>query len=152
MAMGIGKNDEFASEINITPLVDVVLVLLIIFMMIVPVMLRGYDLDIPGERVAAAPGDRDVEQVVLEIELASCPVVDPPRSAGLPGGCRVTLGGEPVEVAGLARRVGEVFGPRDAEHRVLFLAVDDSVNYEAVLRILDAARSSTTGLRIGLVN
>ena len=48
--MGFTTNGSggFQSEINVTPLVDVVLVLLIIFMVIIPLTMRGYDVDIPG--------------------------------------------------------------------------------------------------------
>jgi len=151
MAMGIQSDEGYASEINITPLVDVVLVLLIIFMMIVPVMLRGYDVDIPGERVAAASREADLEQVVLSIELAACPAVEPPREGGLPADCRVKLGDESVSVADLSGRVGERFASRVGDDRVLFLAVDEAVNYEAVLRIVDTARAGAPDLRIGLV-
>ena len=46
MAMA-GQAGEFRSEINVTPLVDVVLVLLIIFMVITPLLQMGYDVEVP---------------------------------------------------------------------------------------------------------
>ena len=151
MAMNVGNDGGFASEINITPLVDVVLVLLIIFMVIVPVMMRGYEMDIPGETVAtAAPEDRP-EQIVLSIDLAACLMLEPVESPGLPADCTVRLNDDSVAVADLAGRVSETFTSREPADRVLFLAAHDRLNYEGVMRILDSARSGVEGLRVGLV-
>ena len=50
-----GSGSSLQSEINITPLVDVVLVLLIIFMVVVPLLMQGYDVDIPRPSSDAAP-------------------------------------------------------------------------------------------------
>ena len=51
-----GDSDSgLQSEINITPLVDVVLVLLIIFMVVVPLLMQGYDVDIPRASADASP-------------------------------------------------------------------------------------------------
>ena len=151
MAMNGSDSGVYNSEINVTPLVDVVLVLLIIFMMIVPLTLRGYDVDIPGEAVAAPPTEQHVEQIVLEITVAACPVVEPPETAGLPLDCTVLLNEEAVPVAGLAQRVNEIFATRAPSDSVLFLAADARLNYEGVMRIVDVARSGVAHLRIGLV-
>jgi biopolymer transport protein ExbD len=151
MAMNVGGDGGFASEINITPLVDVVLVLLIIFMVIVPVMMRGYDVEIPGETtVAQVPAERP-EQVVLTIDLEGCPMLEPVAGPGLPADCTVSLNDDALAVADLAVRVGETFAERAPSDRVLFLAASDRLNYEAVMRILDAARSGVDELRIGMI-
>lgn len=154
MGMQVGnEGGGFQSEINITPLVDVVLVLLIIFMVIVPLTLRGYDLDIPGP-AAATPVDPEnppAEQIVLGIDASDCPVVAPPEQDGLPEACRVRVNDDAVAVGELAPRIAELFAERKGTDRVLFLTADDAVNYEAVMRILDVARSRTPGLRIGFV-
>jgi len=151
MGMGGYEPGGLQSDINVTPLVDVVLVLLIIFMMIVPLTLRGYDVDIPGEAVAAPPTEQHVEQIVMEINVRSCPVIEPPEDAGLPLDCTVLLNAEAVPVAGLAQRVTEIFAGRAPSDAVLFLAADAQLNYEGVMRIVDVARSGVSDLRIGLV-
>ena len=53
------------SEINITPLVDVVLVLLIIFMVVVPLLIQGYNVDIPRSSADAAPAQSAESQLIL---------------------------------------------------------------------------------------
>ena len=53
---GVGRHDDYKSDINITPLVDVVLVLLIIFMVITPLLQMGYDVKVPPK--ANAPNDQ----------------------------------------------------------------------------------------------
>ena len=151
MTMNGNDSGTYNSEINVTPLVDVVLVLLIIFMMIVPLTLRGYDVDIPGQAAVAPPAERHVEQIVLEITVAACPVIEPPETAGLPLDCTVLLNKEAVPVAGLAQRVNEIFAGRAPSDSVLFLAADARLNYEGVMRIVDVARSGVADLRIGLV-
>jgi len=139
------------SEINVTPLVDVVLVLLIIFMVIVPLTLHGYDVDIPGESIVAEPVEPSHEQVVLVIDVNDCPIVEPPETEGLPGDCGVRVNDERLPVTQLASRVAELFATREGPDRVLFLAAGDSLNYEGVMRIVDLAKSEVEGLRIGLV-
>ena len=153
MGANVGNNNSagFTSEINVTPLVDVVLVLLIIFMVIVPVMMRGYDVNVPGE-TTAAPADMDrPEQIVLYIERSDCPIMDPPDAAGLPAGCVVHLNDDPVEITNLAGAVLETYAGRGGDDRVLFLAANPTLNYEYVMRILDAARSRVDDLKIGML-
>src|SRR5437867_13290869 len=94
--MQFNSNDSgsnLQSEINITPLVDVVLVLLIIFMVVVPFLMEGYDVDIP--RASADASAKAAEsQLILSIGSTASPILGPPAEQGIPKECQVTLAGE----------------------------------------------------------
>jgi biopolymer transport protein ExbD len=138
------------SEINITPLVDVVLVLLIIFMVVVPLLLHGYDVNIP-RTADAVPAQAAESRLVLSIEPTACPILQPPAGEGLPLDCRVTLANQRIPAAELPARVKEILSGQPAEKRVLFLAADDRLNYEGVLRILDLAKSGVEDLKVEFI-
>lgn len=112
------------SEINVTPLVDVVLVLLIVFMVVTPMLQRGRDVLLPASRSADPPG-RGGEPVVLSVtedgavwfeqercdparlqaRVAEAVQTDPDRPFLLKGDARVTVG-EVRRAMGVVRRAG----------------------------------------------
>jgi biopolymer transport protein ExbD len=139
------------SEINVTPLVDVVLVLLIIFMVVIPLLMQGYDVDVPRISAEGAAPPLEDEQVVLTVGPAACAMLEPPPERGLPAGCRVSLGEEEILAADLPARLKETLGGRPRERRVLFVAADDRLNYEGVLRLVDLAKSGVDGLAIAVI-
>jgi biopolymer transport protein ExbD len=145
------EGSHLHSEINITPLVDVVLVLLIIFMVVVPIMLKGYEASIPRSSPEIMPAQAEEAQVILSIVPASCHILGQPSGEGLPEDCRVTLADQEIPVADLAERMSEILGGRPAERRVLFIAADDRLNYEGVLRIVDFAKSRVDDLKIEFI-
>lgn len=144
------SGSSLQSEINITPLVDVVLVLLIIFMVVVPLLMQGYDVDIP-KSTNAAPAHSQESRLILNISPAGCRILGPSAGEGLPADCRVILGNQQIAATELPTRVGDILGSRPPEKRVLFLAVDDRLNYEGVLRILDLAKSGVEDLKVEFI-
>jgi biopolymer transport protein ExbD len=151
MQLNSSSGSGLQSEINITPLVDVVLVLLIIFMVVVPLLMQGYDVGIPRTSSEALPFQVEDAQIILTVAPAACSILAPPAGEGLPADCRVTLADQEIPAAELPARVAEILGVRPSEKRVLFLAADERLNYEGVLRILDLAKSGVEDLKIEFV-
>jgi biopolymer transport protein ExbD len=147
LSQGDSRN-SLQSEINITPLVDVVLVLLIIFMVVVPLMVQGYAVDMPRASADAGPAMAQESQLILLISPPACNITAPPAGEGLPSDCRVNLADKEIPAAELPARVAEILGSKPPEKRVLFLAADDRLNYAGVLRIIDLAKSGVDDLKI----
>ena len=107
------------AEINVTPMVDVMLVLLIIFMVTAPLLATGVQVDLPQSKAAALEQDR--EPVSITIDAAGRVFVDDVAVAGDALGLR--LG----QIAGASREEG---GPR------LFLRADAGLDYGRVMAVM----------------
>jgi biopolymer transport protein TolR len=147
LSSGDSRN-SLQSEINITPLVDVVLVLLIIFMVVVPLMVQGYAVDMPRASSDAGPAIAKESQVILLISPPACNITAPPVGDGVPADCRLNLSDKEIPAAELPSRLAEMLGSKPPEKRVLFLADDDKLNYAGILRIIDLAKSGVDDLKI----
>jgi biopolymer transport protein ExbD len=145
------SGSNLQSEINITPLVDVVLVLLIIFMVVVPLLMQGYDVHIPRTSADAVAAQTAESRLILIITPTSCRILEPPSGEGLPADCRVTLANKNIPASEIPAHVRELLGDQPTEKHVLFLAADDRLNYEGVLRILDLAKSGVEDLKVEFV-
>ena len=125
MGMNVGGSRAAASgDINITPLIDVVLVLLIIFMVLVPATVKQLTATIPRKDEASTPATNTAPQIVLKVG---------------PQG-QLTLGQDGVEPANLR----EVIQKRleSASEKVVFFDVDDDARYGAVVRYMDVVRGA----------
>ena len=122
--MQVGGSGTVKSDINITPLVDVVLVLLIIFMVLTPVIQMGYLVRVPPKAPANLPPSAVQDQIVLR--LAS--------------GNRVFINKEEMTIERFPARIQEVL--RGNTSKMVFFSGGRDVDYEATMSFLDLAKRS----------
>ena len=107
------------AEINVTPMVDVMLVLLIIFMVTAPLLATGVQVDLPESK--AAPLDQDNEPVSISIDATGAIFID---ETAIPD---ETLAPRLAQIAGASREQG---GPR------IFLRADRGLHYGRVMEVM----------------
>lgn len=125
-----GRKKAVMSEINITPMVDVMLVLLIIFMVAAPMMTAGVPLDLPSSAAAALPNQAD------------------PITVGVTPDGQVFIDNDAVPEGDLIAQLTQR-GVNGAEDRI-FLRGDTSANYGAVMRVMGLL-SAGGFTKIGLI-
>jgi biopolymer transport protein ExbD len=113
------------SEINVVPLVDVMLVLLIIFMVAAPMMQQGMNVNLPQQRRAPAmPQSKDPIYVTVPAAFARNRVVQ--------------LGNETIRLDVLAERIRQLVATRDDKQ--IFLRSDGAVTMQQVMNVLDSLK------------
>ena len=153
MAMNVGSGGSYNSDIDVTPMVDVVLVLLIIFMVVTPLTQMGYAIQIPQEQKTRIITPEENKQIILAVTENDCAIVQPTAGGSLPPGCTVRINKEPVPVDQLAQQMMTIMQGKRRDEKVIFLASEDKLNYQAVLQILDIARSlAGDGVKVGIVS
>ena len=127
---GQSEGSGSISDINVTPLVDVMLVLLVIFMVTAPILQQGVAIDLP--KVAAAPLAGDEEQLVVNVNKAG----------------QVFLNDTAIALPDLTTKLAAIRAARP--DRQVYVRADQSVPYGQVMKTMAAVRES--GLtKIGLV-
>jgi biopolymer transport protein TolR len=130
MAFGEQREGAVISEINVTPLVDVMLVLLVIFMVTAPILQQGVAIDLP--RVRGGPIAGEHSHVVVSVAADG----------------RVFIEERPYEMEALQTHLAEVAAERPDEQ--VYLRADASVPYGRVMETLGVLR--TVGLtKVGLI-
>ncbi|MBI1810021.1 MAG: biopolymer transporter ExbD [Gemmatimonadetes bacterium] len=125
MAMSANSGAGLTNEPNVTPMIDVLLVLLIIFMMIIPMSRKAIDVQLPDPTPTVAPANTVSNQIVLEV---------------LPGatGAEYAINKEKVPADRLQARIKEIYDPRP--EKIIFVKGDPAVTFQDVIFAMDAAR------------
>ena len=117
------------SEINVTPLVDVMLVLLIIFMVTAPMMQSGIGVNLPQAETESAPAEEGLTLTVTKDRY-------------------IHIGDSPINIFLLENKLNEYFYGKDK--KVVFIRADEALPYGFVINILDVAKKAGVEV-IGLV-
>ena len=122
--MQVGGGGSLQSNINVTPLVDVVLVLLIIFMVITPVVQMGYLVRVPPKAPANLPPSAIQDQIILRL---------------LPDN-RMFINKDEVAPGDFAVRIHDIM--HGNQSKMVFFQGSPDVDYDATMKYLDMSRAS----------
>ena len=125
MAFSVGgAKGRPSGEINVTPLIDIVLVLLIIFMVMTPVMLKELVAKVPQKSTELVPQPPGENPIIVELDASD----------------RLSLNGEAVAAEALAAEVAERL--RHDRQKVVFFKIDDDANYGRAVRVMDICKGA----------
>lgn len=117
--MAIQRNDGPMAQINVTPLVDVMLVLLVIFMVTAPILQQGVEVNLPQASTAPLAGNS--EQVVLSIDASG----------------KLFLGaGNAVADEEVGTKVAAVLKNRPEDQQKIYIKADKANSYGAVMTVM----------------
>lgn len=125
MGMQVGGGKGAQADINVTPLVDIVLVLLIIFMVITPMLSKNIEIEVPQKVEDPDPPDEKMkEQMVLKLFADG----------------HVELNKQPIEIGGVQDKLTEIYNGR--ADKVLFFEGEDDAPYGNAVVLMDLAKGA----------
>lgn len=119
-----GPKGKQKSDINVTPLIDIVLVLLIVFIVMVPGLSKAMKVVVPQVVQTATPPKPDPNNILIQVEQDGT----------------MTLQQDQIDAEGLKEKLPDAVMLQPLNYRKVFLKVDEDVKFQAMVDVLDAIR------------
>jgi biopolymer transport protein ExbD/biopolymer transport protein TolR len=136
MGAKVGGTDEYNSDINVTPMVDVMLVLLIIFMIVTPLLQQGVSVDLP----------KNMKSPVEESDITK----DTSVVIAIPDNNQFYLGKDQYPLDALGEKIKTLMEGKTPDKRIVYIKSGIGVDYGTVVQAIDTIRKQDID-KIGLV-
>jgi biopolymer transport protein ExbD len=133
MAMAVGGKKGAMGDINVTPLIDVLLVLIIIFMVITPRIPHGLDALVPQPNKDKTPDENVLNRTIV---------------VTMDAGRQVAINQQPIDIRLLGDKLIDIFKTRN--DRIIFVKGDPTLTFGDIARIIDVAKGAGID-KIGLM-